>query len=58
METEIMKKVKELCRFLPDEYSIIQHIEEDPHGDLGLLKSLPLKKKREYISIVMNSTKN
>ena len=54
METEIQKQLKYLRTFLPDEYSIIEHINEDPHGIHGLLKSIPLKKLKEYISLVFN----
>jgi len=49
METEIQKQLKYLRSFLADEYSIIEHIKEDPHSHYGLLKSIPHRKLKEYI---------
>jgi len=53
METEILKQIKYLQSFLADEYSIIEHIKEDPHGQFGLLKSLSRKELKEYISLLI-----
>lgn len=51
METEIMKQIKFLKSFLADEYSILAHIEEDPHGIHGLLRSIPRKQLKEYLAM-------
>ena len=52
METKIIKQKKYLRTFLADEYSIIAHIEEDPHGRFGNLRTIPKKKLIEYISLL------
>ena len=55
MATEIMRKLKQILKFIDDDYSIIQHIKEDPHEQYGLLKSIPRKELKEFISLAQKN---
>ena len=54
MDPEIRKQLKQILRFIDDDYSIFQHIKENPHGQFGLLRSLTRKELKEYISLLKN----
>lgn len=58
MEKEIRKQVNQILSFIDDEYTVLEYIKNDYHGQYVHLQTIPRKKLKKYISREKRNYKN